>query len=594
MALLLCSCSVEPYLGPGEHVLHDVTLDVQMSDSSAVTPEVAAALKHAKKYYLQRPNTKALGIKWLPISKWTYCFLTDTTSNFWNNAMHRIGEAPVVYDEERSRQTADQLRQLMVSKGCFGSTASFDTVETDDHNISIRYNIKATHRYLIDEITYRTENPAVRHILDETEDESPLVAGDPYDQEKIAAERSRIVNTLREAGYYLASNDNVHFIVDTTYSASKLSIDVIVDSRNLQVYHINNVYIYPHSNAGLRNTPTNYDTLIHTYPGATRRIDNIYVFDRPMSIKPQTISRSLMLFPGMTYRPHYITDTYNSLLGLRNFKYINIDMLPSPASTDSLPLVDAHIKLIRTTQQKISLSIELTNASPLGANDSSRNNNFFTGGNLGVETAIEYQHKNIFGGAELLKVKGSILFELPKLIFSKRGESFYDNFSAFEAGLDVSLDMPIFLLPFTRNIVFQRIKPHTLFSAGGSYQYRHYFERILANTSFGYTWSHSRHVSNQLLPVEMTFVRMINLEEDFALRMLSLNDLRLINQYSSHFILDARYDYSYSNQQYGTREDFTAFHASRMSRSVSASVPSRSKNQSLFIQCPPPPRVWRL
>ncbi len=562
MALLLCSCSVEPYLGPGEHVLHDVTLDVQMSDSSAVTPEVAAALKHAKKYYLQRPNTKALGIKWLPISKWAYCFLTDTTSNFWNNAMHRIGEAPVVYDEERSRQTADQLRQLMVSKGCFGSTASFDTVETDDHNISIRYNIKATHRYLIDEITYRTENPAVRHILDETEDESPLVAGAPYDQEKIAAERSRIVNTLREAGYYLASNDNVHFIVDTTYSASKLSIDVIVDSRNLQVYHINNVYIYPHSNAGMRNTPTSYDTLIHTYPGATRRIDNIYVFDRPMSIKPQTISRSLMLFPGMTYRPHYITDTYNSLLGLRNFKYINIDMLPSPASTDSLPLVDAHIKLIRTTQQKISLSIELTNASPLGANDSSRNNNFFTGGNLGVETAIEYQHKNIFGGAELLKVKGSVLFELPKLIFSKRGESFYENFSAFEAGLDVSLDMPIFLLPFTRNIVFQRIKPHTLFSAGGSYQYRHYFERILANTSFGYTWSHSRHVSNQLLPVEMTFVRMINLEEDFALRMLSLNDLRLINQYSSHFILDARYDYSYSNQQYGTREDFTAFHAS--------------------------------
>ena len=82
MALLLCSCSVAPYLAPGEHVLHDVTLDVQMADSSAVTPEVADALKHVKKYYLQRPNTKTLGIKWLPISKWTYCFLSDTSSNF--------------------------------------------------------------------------------------------------------------------------------------------------------------------------------------------------------------------------------------------------------------------------------------------------------------------------------------------------------------------------------------------------------------------------------------------------------------------------------------------------------------------------------
>ena len=279
-----------------------------------------------------------------------------------------------------------------------------------------------------------------------------------------------------------------------------------------------------------------------------------------MTIKPQTISRSLMIFPGMTYRPRYINDTYNSLLGLRNFKYINIDMMPSPASTDSLPLVDAHIRLVGATQQKISLSIELTNASPLGSGDSTKN--FFTGGNLGVETAIEYQHKNLFGGAELLKVKGSALFELPKLVFRNIGKSFYDNFSAFEAGLDISLDMPVFLLPFTRNIVFQRIKPHTLFSAGGSYQYRYYFERILANTSFGYTWSHSRRVSNQLLPIEMTFVRMLSLDDGFATRLSQINDLRLKYQYSSHFILDARYDYTFSNQQYGTRNDFTAFHFS--------------------------------
>ena len=230
-----------------------------------------------------------------------------------------------------------------------------------------------------------------------------------------------------------------------------------------------------------------------------------------MTIKPQTISHSLMIFPGMTYRPRYINDTYNSLLGLRNFKYINIDMMPSPASTDSLPLVDAHIRLVGATQQKISLSIELTNASPLGSGDSTKN--FFTGGNLGVETAIEYQHKNLFGGAELLKVKGSALFELPKLVFRNIGKSFYDNFSAFEAGLDISLDMPVFLLPFTRNIVFQRIKPHTLFSAGGSYQYRYYFERILANTSFGYTWLRSRTTRHQFLPVEFTLVKFFNQDE---------------------------------------------------------------------------------
>ena len=557
---MMASCTVSKYVGPDQHVLHDIVLDVQMADSSAVTPAVKDAVKHAKKYYLQRPNTKFLGIKGLPLSKWVYCFLSDTTSNLWNNGMHRLGQAPVIYDESRSIQTAKQLQQLMDSKGCFGSTVSFDTVEIDGRNISIRYNIKSAPRYTIDDIIYHTENPAVRRILDELKEDSPLVVGEPYDQEKIATERNRIASNLREAGYYLASNENISFVVDTTYSSSQLSIDVIVDSRDLQVYHINNVYIYPNSNAGLRNAPTSFDTLIYTYPGAARRVDNIFVYDRPMSIKPKTISRSLMFFPGMTYRPRYINDTYNALLGLRNFKYINIDMLPSPASADSLPLVDAHIKLVGTTQQKITFSVELTNASPLGSDDSTTN--FFTGGNLGVETAIEYQHKNLFGGAELLKVKGSFLFELPKLILRNRGETFYDNFSAFETGLDISLDMPVFLLPFTRNIVFQRIKPHTLFSAGGSYQYRYYFERILANTSFGYTWSHSRSVSHQFLPVEMTFVRMLNLDDGFATRLEQVNDLRLKYQYSSHFILDARYDYTFSNQQYGTRENFSALHVS--------------------------------
>ena len=135
--MLLASCSVSKYVGPDQHVLHDVTLDLQMADSSAVTPEVKDAVKHAKKYYLQRPNTKFLGLKGLPVSKWVYCFLSDTTSNFWNNSMHRIGQAPVIYDEGRTMQTVKQLQQLMDSKGCFGSAVSFDTVEIDGYNISI-------------------------------------------------------------------------------------------------------------------------------------------------------------------------------------------------------------------------------------------------------------------------------------------------------------------------------------------------------------------------------------------------------------------------------------------------------------------------
>lgn len=547
---LLTSCgSVRRYIPEGEHLLYKNRIDVQMADSSAVTPEVQDALKRAKNYILQKPNSKVFGIDKLRVGMTIYGWTSPTDSSLWGNYWRRMGQAPRIYDEGRARRTASQLASLLQAKGCFGSTVSFDTTEIDGKDISICYHVRATQRYIIDEVAYHTENPEVARLLRDWEEASLLKAGDAYDQDNIAAERTRLVSALREEGYYRATADLVTFVVDTTYDRRRLSIDVYVNSRDLKVYHINNVYIYPGGSVG-----PNSDTLIYTYPGISRTIDYQFVYNEPMSIKPQTISRAMMLFPGMTYRPRYINNTYNSLLSLRNFKYINIEFSESPSSTDSLPLVDAHVRLIRSTQQKISLSAELTNASPLGAGDSV---SFLSGGNLGIETAVEYLHKNLFGGAEQLKVKGSLLLELPKLIFRGSNGGFYDNFSSFEGGLDASLDMPMFLLPFANGIAWQRTRPHTLISIGGSYQYRYYYERILANISFGYTWSYRRTTQHQLLPLDLTFVRILNMQPQFAARVEALNDLRLKYQYSDHFIMGARYSYTYSNQQFGTRRNFS-------------------------------------
>ena len=552
--LLLTGCYTNRYIPEGRHLLHHTEQTVVMADSSEVPPEVKEALKKSNNYYVQRRNSKVFGLKRLPVGLWLYSVASPKDSSFWGNYWRRLGQAPVVYDEDKARRTAQQLQGLLETKGCFNSKVTFDTLEIEKKRISIGYHVTATQRYVIDEVGYHTDSDTLRRLLDRWREGSLLRSGDPYDQDNLAAERSRLVTNLRDEGFYYATTDHVTFLVDTTYHNRKLSIDVYLDSKNLRIYHINNIYIYPNSTAGLRSGESVFDTLIYNYPGLTRRFDYQFVYDKPMTLRPQTVSRAMMLFPGMTYRPRFVQNTYNSLLNLRNFKYINVEFSESPSSADSLPLLDAHVRLINATQQRLSLSLELTNASPLGAQDSG---NFLSNGNLGLETALEYQHKNLFGGAELLRVKGSLLLELPKLIFKNSGETFYDNFNAFETNLDASLDMPVFLLPYSSDIRWQRTRPHTLISLGGSYQYRYWFERILANTSFGYAWSQNRQTQHQLLPVELTFVRILNLDDSFAQRLSGISDLRLKYQYSSHFIMDARYDYSYSNQQYGTRQNFT-------------------------------------
>lgn len=561
LAACLTACTNTRYLADDEHALFRQSIDVAMADSSSVPPEVSAALKKSKSYLLQKPNSRLLFFG--RVGMYIYNWASPSDSTFWGNYWRRIGQPTVAYDENKARRSAQQLQQLIESKGCFGSTVTFDTLYVKNRrrkrDITIGYKVKATQRYVVDEVVYRTDNSTIASMLDQWRPDSPLHVGDYYDQEILAAERARLVTNLRESGYFHASGENISFLVDTTYHSGHLSIDVVVNGAALKIYHINNINIYPNGTANLREEPREFDTLIFNYPGATRRIDLQYIYDRPMAIRPKTISRSLAIFPGMTYRPRYITDTYNSLIGLRTFKYINIEFSESPSSSDTLPLVDAHIRLINATMQRLSLSFEVTNASPLGSSDSS---SFLSGGNLGLQTSLEYQHKNLFGGAELLRVKNSLLIELPKLIFSRSGSGFYDNFSAFEADLELSLDMPVFLLPWANSIRFYRTKPHTLLTLGGSYQYRYYYERILANTSFGYTWRWNKNVAHQLLPVEMTFVRILNLDANFLARLNQLSDLRLKYQYSSHFILDARYDFSYSNQVYGSRLNFSMLHLS--------------------------------
>lgn len=571
---LFTGCYTNRYIPEGSYRLDETEQTVIMTDSTEATPEVKDALKNSENYYVQRKNSKVLGIKGLPVGMWIYGIAKPTDSSFVGKYFRQLGQAPVIYDEEKSKKTARQLQGLLENKGCFHSTVTFDTIYQKGKKIAIGFRIVATPRYKIEDVEYFSKNETVLKLLNKWRSSALVKEGDYYDQDLLASERARIVSNLREEGYYKASIENVVFLVDTTYNNDRrLSIDVVVDSTDLHVYYTHSIYIYPNSTAGLRQNESAFDTTIAPFQDLRgNSIDFDFVKERgkKMTIDSTTICRAMMMFPGTTYRPSNTTNTYNSLLNLRNFKYINIEYKESPFSTNTLPLVDAHVRLINTTQQKISLSFELTNASPISATDS--NSNFFSSGNLGLETGIEYQHKNIFGGAELLKIKSSLLLELPKFILNGGRGSFYDNFSAFEVNLDVSLDIPD-AWPISSLLVMKMTRPHTLFSVGGSYQYRYWFERILTNMSYGYSWTHRkswdpstssfyRIYQHQLLPIELTFVRILNLDDDFATRLLTISDLRTIYQYSSHFIMDARYDHTYSNQQYGTRRNFSYYHMS--------------------------------
>lgn len=567
IAISASSCmSVDKFIKPDEKVLYKNKFSIEMEDGSKPPKEITDALDDMKKYVRQKPNTHLLGIG-PRFSMRVYCLSNPEKDNFWQRYLRDKGQPPVVYDEHAAEQTSQQIAGLLKSKGCFYSTVSFDTVVDKKHDLTVIYHIKPSTRYKIFSVTSRAETPEVDKLLKQWSDECLLKEGDYYDQDVMDEERNRITEKLRNQGYYLASTDLVNYLVDTAYEDHKLSIlqnihnPVRTENKNsvvtpLQKYHIDNIYIYPNTSSAENKDASNFDTLIDSTEFSNGITHYTFLYDQPMTHKTKVIKRSLFMYHGQTFRPFTINLTYNSLLNLRNFKYINIEFSESPNSCDTNRLLDAKIRLLNAKKQRLSASIEINNSSPFGDG-----NNGFMSGNFGLETKINYQNKNLFGGAEILNAEVSLLVELPKLFYQNQDQELIKNFSNFENGLSLSLDLPTFLFPFKKDRIWQRMRPHTVINLGGNYQFHSYFERILFNTGFGYNWSRRRH-GHQLLPLELTYVRFFNIDSTFRSRMTSISDARVKYQYSDHFIMDARYDYVYNTQQYGKRINFNYFHFS--------------------------------
>lgn len=534
-SLMLTACSVDKYIGEGERLLYENQYIVSTTDGHTAPPEVNEALKEMRSYALQSPNVRPFGIKPLRLKMWVYTMADPNKNSWWHNYLRRQGEAPVIYDPNAAILTARQLGGLIESKGCFNSTVAFDTLHLKKRDVAVRYHITATPRRTIDDITYTAESDEVAKLLMQWKTNSLLHTGHYYDQNDLVAERDRIAERMSNNGFYTSSKGLINYILDTTYSDTLIGLEL----------HIQNPVM------------TDANRQPQRVPLQRYRIGHITIDSN--SVKQSTLRNVIRLREGQLYRTAIINDTYNALQGLRNFKYINIDFQESALSEDTARVVDAHIRLLNNTRHKISASLELSNASPFGMQQSG---NFITNGNFGLETILGYQNRNLFGGAEQLKVEGSLLIELPKLMLRNGAAEFHETFSAFEGGIDASLDMPQFLMPFAQRISWQHTRPHTLISLGANYQYRTYFERILWNTSFGYAWSYRRRVQHQLRPVELTYVNFLNLDPTFMLRLQGVNDLRLKYQYSDHFVMDARYNYVYSNQTYGSRTNFSYLNAS--------------------------------
>jgi hypothetical protein len=228
-----------------------------------------------------------------------------------------------------------------------------------------------------------------------------------------------------------------------------------------------------------------------------------------------------------------VEKTFTAFNRLRQFRFIDIQFEEPKAQRDS-NLLDCYIRLAPLNKQSTSFDIEGTN----------------TSGNLGVAGNINYQHRNLFNGAEVFQLRFKGAMERQQRV----GKDLTEYFNTREFGVESNLIIPKLLGPGNFINAFEEYLPKTVVTLGYNFQRRPEYTRTISNIKFGYEWmttERSRHTWNL---IDFNMVNLYKFDPDFIDR---IKDLYIKSSFTDHLIMAMNYSFVYNTQKLNVRQNYT-------------------------------------
>ena len=502
----------------------------------------------------QKTNKKLLGIVRLGV--WVNSFTTKGKPSKFKNWLNRnMGQEPVILDKFLINRSTEQLQLYLDNHGYF-NTPVVPEIKTRKKKAQVNYKIILTEPYRIKNIQLNIEDTTIRSLVFNSFGNSLIKKNQVYDATKLDDERYRIADILRDEGYFYFAPEFVYFQIDSAFSNKQL--DVFLNVEQVQIPQNNDSLFYLETNHKkyfvnnfLINTdfkpvmPDNTTTKIYINPSSENGINRYhFYYDDKLKIRPGAIRNSILMEPLQIYRQTSEKNTYKQLSGLPLFGYTNIsfkEVADKTNTPDTLKnYLDCNIDLVRRPVQSFSVETEGTTS----------------GGKLGMNGNFVYQNLNIFRGGEVLTLKltGGVEWQEG----GQENRDVFWFFNTFETGAEASLDFPKFLLPVSQDKIPKFLRPRTTIKTGTNYQNRPDYKRYITNVSFGYNWRSREFVSHSLTPIEINSVSIFP-DSAFMQKINDLNDPRLTNQYTDHFIMAIKYTYIFNNQERNKVKNFTFF-----------------------------------
>ncbi len=548
-AYLFVSCNTTRFVPQDKYLLSKVS--IKTDNKSLNETELRAHIR-------QKENLKILGMFKFHLGM--YNLSSSKRENDW---FKRIGEAPVIYDPQQTLKSIGQMQVYLRNKGYYNAVIT-DSLFFRPHRRKVEqvYQIRSGDPYRIRNYTYDITDPVIREIVLGTQKDVAVKPGDIFDVDVLNRERSRISRVLKNQGYYYFTDDYVQYKADSSLFSHQVDLtleigrlsgadssDVAFKRYKIRNFVVNPDYLPPHLQKGS----------FVEIPDTLRELDYLFLHSGTLKYRPQ-VFYALNRIPDSTYYClSNVEKTYRALSRLRQFKVISISFDDvSQALADSVGLLDTRFQLTPLSRQGISADLEGTNSS----------------GNFGVAGNLNYQHRNLFRGAEVLdfKIKGAM--ERQQSI----GENSNINFNTREFGVETGLTVPKFFSPIRRTRLFAFQSPETKLTFAYNYQRRPDYTRTITTMKFGYNWKTSQFKSNSLNLFDINYVHLFEFNPDFIDQ---IKDQYIKSSFTDHLIFAMNYSWVYNTQNINKRTDYTFFNvnfesAGNMLSAISA-LTGRSK-----------------
>ena len=380
---------------------------------------------------------------------------------FWNRFWHTVGQAPVIYSDAKTKQSAKSINNRLINRGYWDSDVS-TSVKKDSAAKKAEVNYIITHNTptLIKDYFYNIPDPNVRSIYERDLPKSLVKKGQILDETVLEKEINRINNLMKDEGYYKFNNDNqdIFFVADSLQSRKNVPVtmNVLKDSIGTQ---------YRKATIGKISVAVTNRLKDSEKLPLKDSLRGITFYRQDSAYKLQSLWLPIILKTGNLYKQSDLDLTRRNILSMNNFTILKAS---DDLKKGSDSIIDVEYVLRPLPKYEFNIATDIHYSQIL---------------NFGFSPSVDLTTRNVFGGAE------NLVTSFSGVIGTTNDPKNPDAiFNAYELSAQVSLQFPRLVVPFRKyyKLIPKKYSPNTSINLGASVQNNIGLGRINFNAGLNY------------------------------------------------------------------------------------------------------------